>query len=576
MKMSEAFGATLRDNPSNTDSVGHSFLLRAGFVRQIGQGLFAYLPMGWKVLRRIEKIIRDEMDAAGGIELSMPLVQPAELWRKSGRWDSVGPELLRLNDRRHRDLVLAMTNEEAVASLAASEIRSWRDLPKLVYQIQLKFRDDPRPRAGLIRTREFTMKDAYSFDADSNGLNEQYQRLYDAYLEIFRRCGIPAVAVGGDLGIMGGTSAHEFMYLDPIGEDTLVLCGNCGYAQNRQVASMKKPEPAFEERLPLEMIATPNSSTIDSLANQLGVLTSRTGKVVFFSASTNDKLELPVVAVVRGDMTVNESKLAALIGATDLRPALEDEILAIGAVPGYGSPIGLNSTAYVVVDDLVASSRNLLMGANVDGFHYQNANINRDYQAARIGDIVSADEGDLCPNCDSTLRTERGVEIGNIFKLGTKFSSALGANYQDSNGDECPITMGSYGIGVGRLMGCLAEHYHDAAGLLWPVDVSPFKVHLCSIGSDVFGTAGSIYRELEQAGIETLWDDRDLRPGIQFSDADLIGVPIRLTVSSRSLSAGGIETKLRGSDVTEIVTIENSTDWVSKKISELRSSNLDV
>ena len=573
MKMSQSFGVTLREIPSNTDSIGHGFLLRAGYVRQIGQGIFGYLPIGWKVLRRIEAVIREEMESVGGVELSMPLVQPAELWRRSGRWDSVGPELIRLKDRRQRDLVLAMTNEEAVASIAATEIRSSRDLPKLVYQIQLKFRDDPRPRAGLIRTRKFTMKDAYSFDIDQAGLDNQYQRIFDAYTRIFQRCGLPSTAVGGDLGIMGGTGAHEFMYLNPIGEDTVVLCDRCGYAQNRQIASIKKPEPDFEEQLPLEQIATPDATTIDALTMQTGLSKSRTAKVVFFSALMSDNRELPVVALVRGDMSVNEYKLAALLEAVQLRPSLEDEITAIGAVPGYASPIGLEPGACVVADDLVASSWNLVMGANVAGFHYLNGNFGRDYEATRVGDIVSANDGDLCPECSFELRTERGVEVGNIFKLGTRFSVALGANYLDANGSEHPITMGCYGIGVGRLMACLAEHYHDASGLLWPIEVSPFQVHICSIGMDVFPTAEVIYGELEKAGIATLWDDRDLRAGIQFSDADLIGVPIRMTVSSRSLQAGGIETKLRGGSETEIVPISRLVEWTSKMVSGLRETN---
>lgn len=567
--MSQSFGSTLREIPSNTDSIGHGFLLRAGCVRQIGQGIFGYLPIGWKVLQRIEAVVREEMERVGGVELSLPLVQPAELWRRSGRWDSVGPELVRLNDRRKRDLVLAMTNEEAVASIAATEIRSWRDLPKLVYQIQLKFRDDPRPRAGLIRTREFTMKDAYSFDIDQAGLDEQYQRIFDAYTRIFQRCGLPSIAVGGDLGIMGGTGAHEFMYLNPIGEDTVVLCDRCGYAQNRQIASIKKPEPGIEEPLPLAQIATPDATTIDALTTLTGFLESRTAKVVFFSALMRDNTELSVVALVRGDMSVNENKLAALLEADQLRPSLEDEIIAIGAVPGYASPIGLEPSACVVVDDLVASSWNLVMGANQAGFHYLNANFGRDYEASRVGDIVSANDGDLCPECSFELRTERGVEVGNIFKLGTRFSLAFDAHYLDPAGGEHPITMGCYGIGIGRLMACLAEHYHDASGLLWPIEVSPFQVHICSIGMDVLPTADALYAELEKAGIATLWDDRDLRAGVQFSDADLIGVPIRITVSPKSLQAGGVETKLRGRDETQIVPISGLVDWTSTVISEL-------
>jgi prolyl-tRNA synthetase len=572
--MSRLFGTTLRTAPGTTEAVSQQLLLRAGYLRQLGQGIFSYLPLGWRVMRRIETIMREEMDAAGGVELSMPVVHPAEIWRQSGRWDVVGPELVRLKDRRERDLVLAMTHEEVVASLAATEIRSWRDLPRLVYQLQIKFRDDPRPRAGLIRTREFTMKDAYSLDRDTAGLDVQYERLYQAYTAIFDRCHLPSIAVGADVGMMGGSGAHEFMYLAPIGEDTLVLCDNCGYAQNRQVALLAKAVPAPEEPLPVERVATPGAATIESLTAMLDVSAERTAKVVFVAAivpagAEAEKEEVVfVVAVVRGDMIVNETKLANVLGASDLRPMTTEEIEEIGCVPGYASPIGVAGRARVVLDDLVAASANLVVGANEEGMHLRNVNVGRDFEPDLVADIVAAEEGDPCSVCGSPLRTARGVEIGNIFKLGTKYAEAMGASFLDDDGEEKPVVMGSYGIGVGRLMACIAEEHHDDNGLCWPASVAPFPVHLCSIGEEAAADAEQLYDELLGAGIEVLWDDRGERAGVQFADADLIGIPLRLVVSPRAAKAGGVEAKLRAAGDAAVVARSEVVEWVGEQLSQ--------
>ncbi len=562
MRMSRLFGETLREAPAGIESAGHQFLLRAGYVRQLGQGIFAYLPLGWQAMLHIEQIMREELAAIGGVELSLPVVHPAELWQKSGRYQAIGAELTRFQDRRERDMVLAMTHEEVVASLAVGEISSYRQLPRLVFQIQIKWRDDPRPRAGMIRTREFTMKDSYSLDLDEAGLDTQYRAHYAAYFRIFARCGLPVVAVGADVGIMGGSGAHEFMYLTPLGEDTLVLCDACGYAQNRQVATSRKAGADPEELGELRRVETPHATTIEELAAMLKVPKARTAKIVFLAAEHRGDDGKPVVrmivAVVRGDTDLNEAKLANLLGGAELRPMTLEEISSIGAVAGFASPIGL-SGGEVIVDELVMSSPNLVAGANEEGWHLLGTNAGRDWQPDIVADIVAAEDGDGCSVCGEPLRTERGVEVGNIFKLGTRFSDAFGATYLDPDGNARPIVMGSYGIGVGRLLACIAEEHHDDRGLRLPAAIAPYPVHLTVLrGSDspAGEVAERVYSSLEAAGIGVLFDDRGERPGVQFADADLVGLPVRLTVSERSLKLGGIELKRRDGDESRIVAEE--------------------
>jgi prolyl-tRNA synthetase len=563
--MSRLFGVTLREAPAGADTPGYQLLLRGSYIRQLGQGIYSYLPLAWRVMRRIEQILREEMDAAGGVELSMPLVHPGELWKKSGRYDAIGPEMARFSDRRDRPLVLAMTHEEVVASLAASEIQSWRQLPKLVYHIQLKFRDDPRPRAGLIRAREFTMKDAYTLDRDEAGLDAQYERLHEAYVRIFERCALPVLPVAADVGLMGGSEAEEFMYLNPVGEDTIVLCDSCGYAQNRQVATAATVAFPGEPLLETERIATPDTTTIERLCQVLGVREEQTAKVVFVATSDGRF----VVAVVRGDMQLNEAKLASAVGSAELRPMTAEEIEKIGCVAGYASPIGVGDRAVVVVDAIVAESCNLVAGANEVGWHLLNVNVGRDYEPDIVADLTAVVDGQPCVVCGAPLRTARGVEMGNIFKLGTRYSLALGANYLAEDGTERPIVMGSYGIGIGRLLACIAEEHHDERGLVWPVSVAPFAVHVCALGDDVLAAAESVAQQLEDAGLDVLLDDRGERPGVQFTDAELIGCPVRLTVSKRSLAAGGVEATLRadGEGGREIVPPDELVEWVRGRLS---------
>jgi prolyl-tRNA synthetase len=563
MRMTQLLGSTLRAAPTGAESPGYQYLLRGAFVRQLGQGLFSFLPLGLRVKKRVEQILRQEMDAVGGAELLLPLVHPAEIWKRSGRYDAIGPELVRFDDRRQRPHVLALTHEEVVALLAASEVQSWRQLPRYVYQIQLKFRDDPRPRGGLLRVREFTMKDGYTLDRDEAGLDEQYDRIHGAYLEIFRRCGLPVIPVAADVGMMGGREAHEFMYLTPIGEDTVVLCDRCGYAQNRQVATASVPEVPVEEPLPVERVETPEADSIERLTNVLGIPAARTAKALFVATSDGRK----VLAVVRGDMQLNETKLAGAVGAAELRPMTPEEIEGIGAVAGYGSPIGVGTRAVVVVDELVARSPNLVAGANEAGVHLRNVNVGRDFAPDVIADITAVEDGQPCAVCGAPLRTERAVEAGNIFKLGTRYAG-LGASYLGEDGEEKPIVMGSYGIGVDRLIACLAEEHHDDRGLVWPAAVAPFAAYLCALGDEGLEAAGPVVLALEAAGVDVLVDDRGERAGVQFADAELIGCPVQLTVSKRSLGAGGVEAKLRADPegIPEVVPTAELADWVRRRL----------
>jgi prolyl-tRNA synthetase len=552
MRLSHLFFTTLRDDPADAEMPSHRLLVRAGYVRQLGSGIYSLLPLGKKVNDRVEQVIREEQNAIGGQELEMPVVHPADIWRASGRYDAIGPELTRFKDRGGRDLVLAMTHEEVVGLLLADIVRSWRQLPQQIYHFQTKWRDEPRARGGLIRVREFVMKDAYSADRDQAGLDASYEAQYGAYVRTFERLGLETVVVASDVGIMGGSQAHEFMVLNPAGEDVLVLCESGHYAANRQVAVMPKPEVAAEEPLPLEEVATPGTTTIATLAAFLGIGPERTAKAAFFM--TGD--ERLVTAIVRGDFEVNETKLGNAVKAVGgMRPATVEEIKAAGMEPGYGSPIGAKGTV-VVIDDLVERSPNLVAGANREGFHYRNVNVGRDYTADVVADITNAQEGDACPVCGEPVILRNGIEVGNIFKLGTKFTDAAGATYLGEDGIAHPIVMGSYGIGVGRSTACIVEAHHDDKGIVWPAEVAPYAAHLVSIGGAkeprVDEIAESLHQTALDAGREILWDDRDESPGVKFTDAELLGMPWILTVSPRSLAAGGIE-------VTERATGDRST-----------------
>lgn len=568
MRMSSMFSKTLREAPNGADCKGYEYLLRAGYIRQMGAGIFSLLPLGFRATKKIESIIRQEMERIGAQEILMPLVNPADIWKETGRYYSIDKEMSRFQDRVGRDMVLAMTHEEAVTDIARGEIDSYKRLPLLVYQIQTKWRDDPRPRAGLIRVREFTMKDSYSFDRDWEGLNKVYKAHYKAYFRIYSRCGLPVVAVGADTGMMGGKVSHEYMYLSPIGEDTIITCPECGYTANRQVARFQK-DYYPEEMKEIEKISTPETKTIEDLTKLLNIEARQTAKAVFMVGTfiddkNGDEVDKLVVAIIRGDMDVEESKLSNAIKANALRPAHEEEIAACGMVAGFASPIGAKGDFITVVDDSVAKSNNLVAGANEEGYHYINTNFSRDYTGI-VADIASARDGYRCPECGKPLTVSKGVEVGNIFQLGTRYSEAMNCTYQDENGKQMPVIMGSYGIGVGRLLACLAEEYNDESGLCMPISVAPYQVHLVSLIKDT-EVGEKIYNELLDAGIEVLFDDRKETAGVKFADADLIGIPIRITLGNRSFKEGKVEVKYMATGESTSYLISNLVEEIKAEI----------
>ena len=568
MRLSRLFSQTFREKPAEAEVVSHQLLLRAGYIRQSGAGFFTYLPLGLRVLRNVESIMREEMSAISGQELLMPVVQPAEVWKETRRNPQLGSEMSGFRNHTNHEMALAMTHAEVVADLTRALIHSYRQLPAIVFHIQTKWRDDPHPRAGLIRLREFSMLDSYSLDGDWQALDASYQAHHEAFYRIFARCGLPAMSARSDSGSLGGNDAQEFMYLTPIGEDSLMICEACGYSANRQVATVRKPEPEQAEMLPLTKIATPGAASIEELAAFLGIASAQTAKVVFFMAllpdSEKGQCEKLLFAVVRGDMEVNETKLANLVKTSELRPATDEEILASGAVPGYASPCSLRGIT-VVTDELVVRSANLVTGANEEGFHLLNANYGRDYQAAYIGDITAARAGDLCPECGEPLRLAHGVQIGKINKIGTRYTDAHGGTFVDEKGETRPVIMGSYGIELGRLIACAAEEHHDEHGLIWPVALAPYPVHIVSLKGKELDTDVILKRvedALTAAGLESLVDDREESAGVKFNDADLIGLPIRLTVSERAFKAGGVEIKIRRNGVVRAVAPEKVVEEV--------------
>ncbi|MEX2446829.1 MAG: proline--tRNA ligase [Dehalococcoidia bacterium] len=561
--MSRRFGHTLRETPGDADTPSHALLLRGGFVDQLMSGVYSFMPLGQRVRRKVEQIIREEMDRAGGQEVHLPAIQPIELWEESGRRAAMGDVLFQLVDRRERPLALGPTHEEVITHLFADHAVSYRDLPVTLYQIQTKFRDEARPRGGLIRVREFTMKDAYSFDADDAGLDASYGAMFEAYRRIFARCGVPTVPVHADSGAIGGKGSQEFIFLTDIGEDTIIICDTCDYAANQEKAEFVRPPAVPGEPAPVEEVETPGATTIEGLAQFLGVETRQTAKAVFFVATgAGEEQGVPVFAVVRGDLDVNEVKLASALGGMAVRPMLDTEVAAYGLVAGYASPMGLPDGVRVVADLSVPESPNLVAGANRPGWHARNVNYGRDWTATMVADIASAEAGHGCARCRAegrggTLRAERGVEMGHVFRLDYTYSKPLGVTVQDANGEQLTPTMGCYGIGVERIMTAAVEAHYDDAGIVWPASLAPYDVHMVGIGldrdADAAADAERLYEDLQAAGLEVLFDDRDERPGVKFNDADLLGVPIRLTVSSRNHAAGMVEVKGRADAEAESV-----------------------
>lgn len=565
MRMAHLFGRTLRQAPADAELISHQLMVRAGMIRPLGAGIYSLLPLGYRVIRKVEAIIREEMDAIGGQEMLMPVVHPADVWKRSGRFEAVGPEMTRLKDRGDRDMVLAMTHEEVVADIAATEINSYRQMPQIVYHLQTKFRDEPRARGGLIRVREFTMKDSYSLDVDEAGLEVSYEAHAVAYDRIFTRLGMDFIKVGADVGMMGGSKSEEYMAFSPNGEDILLICPNGDYAANREVATFQSAPAPAEDLLPMADVETPSTTTIQALADFLNVPLSRTAKAVFFMAGSGRF----IFAVIRGDLDINETKLRNAIKEGEIVPATVEQIRAIGAEPGYGSPVGVHD-AYVIVDQSIAESPNLVAGANKVGWHLMNVNLGRDFQADQVADIAAAAEGHRCPVCGEPMIARRAIEVGNIFKLGTRYSEALGATYLDAEGESHPIVMGSYGIGVGRGAATVVEQRYDDKGILWPISIAPFQVSLLSIGTDepVITATDELYVALTAAGVEALYDDRAERPGVKFNDAELIGNPIRLSISKRTLEAGEVELRLRSGSESEMVARDAIVERVRAIITE--------
>jgi prolyl-tRNA synthetase len=544
--MSQLIGRRYKERPAEATLESHAFLLRGGYARQVANGIYSLLPPGLRVARKIERIIREEMNRVGGQEVLMPVVLTRELWEESGRYQSVGSELCRFTDRTGHDMLLAMTHEEAVVHLVRNELTSYSQLPFAVYQIQTKFRDEPRSRGGLIRVREFTMKDAYSFHASQECLEETYERYRIAYHRIFTRCGVPeTVCIASDTGMMGGKVAHEFMLLCDAGEDTVVACDSCGYLANLEVAE-GGIERFRTDAQPLEKVHTPGKRTIEDVAAFLGVEPRQTAKVVFYDRDADGR---PVMAIIRGDVELNECKLAKII-QTQPKMADDDRIRSVGAEPGFASPMGVDPAACrIVVDATIRDAGNLVTGANEVDYHYTGFNLDRDLPGVETVDIATVREGDGCPICSGRLLFKRGVEVGNIFQLGTKYSDAMGMRFLDEDGREQTPIMGCYGIGVGRLVSSVMEARHDKFGPQWPISIAPWQVHVNAIdyrsNDAVKTTAETLVAGLEAAGIEVLFDDRDERPGVQFADADLLGVPIRFVVSTRNLDKGELEWKRR-------------------------------
>jgi prolyl-tRNA synthetase len=540
MRWTASFIPTLREDPADAEAASHRLMVRAGLVRQLTAGIYVYLPLGQRAIDKVNAIIREEMNAIGGQEITMPVLHPAELWQQSGRWYEIKDEMFRLKDRHGRDMCLGMTHEEVVAWLAAKEIRSYRELPQVWYQIQTKERDEARPRSGVLRTREFWMKDAYTLDADDAGLDAAYERQKEAYVRIFRRSGLAFHVVESDVGMMGGAGAHEFMAPSAAGEDEIARCPACGYAANVELARSRPPARAFTDGA-REEVATPGVRTIAEVCQLLGVEPAHTIKSLLYLGPSG-----PVLALVRGDQQLHEKKLARLLGG-EVRPAHPDEVRdTLGAPVGSVGPVG---AAVPIVADEVLGDGVYVTGANREGVHLRGVRPGRDF-TARHADLHVAQAGDACPACGGPLVVERVIEVGNIFKLGARYSTVLGATYLDEQGQARPIVMGSYGIGPARIVASAIEQHHDADGIVWPWPIAPAQVLVLPVNpkqTAVRETAERLYRELGAAGFETILDDRDERPGVKFKDADLLGIPIRVTVGALLGREGKVEVRMRRS-----------------------------
>ncbi len=571
MRMSQLVGRRLKEVPKDAKTVSHQFLIRGGYIRPVSAGIYSLLPLAKRITAKIENIIREEMNRIDGEEVLMPVVLPADLWQESGRYESVGAELLRFRDRNDKPMILAMTHEECITALVRTEVNSYKQLPVMLYQIQTKYGDEARPRAGLIRTREFTMKDAYSFHTDQADLEAYYKRAHEAYERIFRRIGLDNVlSIESNSGMMGGKVSHEFMAICDCGEDTIFASPDRTYRANREIAvAAWKFDKG--EALPLEKVATPECKTIEEVANFLHVDAAQTGKAVFYQNAQTGEL---IFSLIRGDFEVNESKLGNLLKVPELKFADDAAILGAGAVPGYASPLGIDGKKVkIVLDRSAAESGNLVVGANEPGYHYRNFNADRDLAGVEyvVADIATVRPGDPCPLTGEPLEMMRGIEVGNIFQLGTKYSEAMNCAYLDENGKSHPMVMGCYGIGVGRAVAAVIEFSHDNYGPIWPMSIAPYQLQLCALDpkkGEVGAAAEKLYAELTAAGIEVLYDDRGEKAGSMFSDADLLGIPLRVVVSPKSIAEGKVEFRTRACRDAELVSIDEIVAVAAARIKE--------
>jgi prolyl-tRNA synthetase len=574
MRYSNYFIPTHKEVPAEAEVISHQLMLRAGLIRKLTSGIYTYLPAGLKAVKKVENIIREEMNRSGAIEVLMPAVQPAELWQESGRWEYYGRELLRFKDRHNRDACLGPTHEEVITDLVRKEVHSYRQMPINLYQIQTKFRDEIRPRFGVMRCREFVMKDAYSFDSDEQGADKSYEIMYETYSNIFRRCGLKFRAVEADTGSIGGSFSHEFMVLANTGEDQIINCLKCEYAANLEKAEVNRGErmssPSDEEGMkPVEEVDTPDIRTVEEVTAFLSISPSQLIKTLIFKSDGD-----VVAALVRGDHELNEIKLRNLLGAEQVEMAEPELVAEVSGAPlGFAGPMGLK--VRVVADHAIKGMKNAVTGGNKRDLHLRNVNMERDFQVDLFGDLRVITPEDPCPRCGAEIQFGRGIEVGHVFKLGTKYSNAMGALFLDEDGIEKPIVMGCYGIGVGRTVAAAIEQNHDENGIIFPIPLAPFEVVILPLQmheAEVVTASEKIYRELSKSGLDVLLDDRDLRAGVKFNDADLLGTPIRVTVGMRNLIKGHVEMKLRSEKESSQVPLQDAPALIKEEVKKLYDS----
>ncbi len=568
MRYSEMFLPTSRETPSDAEVTSHRLMLRAGMIRKLTSGIYSYLPLGYRVIKKVEQIIREEMDRAGAQEVFLPAVQPAELWIESGRWKLYGKELLRLKDRNNREYCIGPTHEEVITDLVRNDIQTYRQLPKNLYQIQTKFRDEIRPRFGIMRCREFSMKDAYSFDVDEEGAELSYKKMFEAYSKIFNRCGLGFRPVEADTGSIGGSYSHEFLVTADSGEDGMVYCTSCDYAANLEKAEVAKPEEdAIDEStfLPIEEIHTPDVRTIEEVSEFLDVTPQDIVKTLIFTADGS-----PIAVLIRGDEEINEIKLKNHLGCDSLELATDDIVYEVtGAPKGFAGGIGIKSE--IIADYSLINMRNFVMGANKEDYHIKNCNIGRDFKVKDFADLRLLKETDRCPRCKSPVKFARGIEVGHVFKLGLKYSKAMKATFLDKDGKEKYMVMGCYGIGVGRTAAACIEQNHDEDGIIWPFSIAPYHVLITPVNvkdQNLLSMAEKLYDNLEKRGIDVLLDDRDERAGVKFKDADLIGIPLRITMGPKKLAEGKLEVRFRKSGEVHEIPLDEAEDFVVNMVNE--------